>query len=251
MNNLFDIKGKVVVVTGGRIGIGRAITCGLIEQGAKAIVVGRSLNADELKEEINTSYGSKIDYISCDLSKPGDRKDLGVHILDKCGKVDILINNAGDQEREPFLNYSHSQWEYDMQLLLSSVFDLSQQIAAIMVKQGTGGKIINIGSISSFQGAKDIVGYITAKHGLIGLTKSMSIELAPYNINVNCIAPGFIDTDLLHKFDYDKEAIKSRIPKHEIGKPRDILGTVLYLCSDASKYVTGVTIPVDGGWLAR
>lgn len=251
MINLFDVQRKVAVVTGGRIGIGRAITCGLIERGVKVIVVGKSQNADELKEEINTSYGSDIDYISCDLSKPDDRKDLGFHILDKCDKVDILINNAGDQERQSFLDYSHSQWEYDIQLLLSSVFDLSQQIADIMIKQGTGGRIINIGSISSFQGAKNIVGYVTAKHGLIGLTKSMAVELAPYDINVNCIAPGFIDTDLLHKFDYDKETIESRIPKHEIGKPHDILGTVIYLCSDASKYITGVTIPVDGGWLAR
>lgn len=251
MNNPFDIQGKVAVVTGGRMGIGRAITCGLIEQGVKVIVVGKSPNADELKKEINISYGSNIDYISCDLSKFKDRKDLGSEILNKCGKVDILINNAGVQERKSFLDYSHDQWEYDIQLLLSSVFDLSQQMAGIMVKQGKGGKIINIGSISSFQGAKNIVGYVTAKHGLIGLTKSMSVELAPYNINVNCIAPGFIDTDLLHKSSCDKETIESRIPKHAIGKPQDILGTVLYLCSDASKYVTGVTIPVDGGWLAR
>lgn len=251
MSNLFSVQGKVAVVTGGRIGIGCAITCGLIERGAKVIVISRSPNANELKKEIKTSYGSDIVYISCDLSKPKDRKDLGFHILDKSGRIDILINNAGDQERKPFLDYSHRQWEYDMQLLLSSVFDLSQQVANIMVKQGTGGKIINIGSISSFQGAKNIVGYVTAKHGLIGLTKSMSIELAPYNINVNCIAPGFIETDLLDKFDYDKETIKSRIPKHKLGKPDDILGTVLYLCSEASKYVTGATIPVDGGWLAR
>jgi len=251
LENLFEVRGKVAVVTGGRIGIGRAITSGLIEWGAKVIVVAKSPNADALKKEISTSYGSEIDYISCDLSKPEARKDLGLRILGKCSKVDILINNAGNQEKESFLNYSYDQWEYDMQLLLSSVFDLSQQIAGIMVKQGTGGKIINIGSISSFQGAKNIVGYVTAKHGLIGLTKSMSVELAPYNINVNCIAPGFIDTDLLHKFDYDKKTIESRIPKHEIGKPQDILGTVLYLCSEASRYVTGVTIPVDGGWLAR
>jgi 2-deoxy-D-gluconate 3-dehydrogenase len=251
LDNLFNVQGKVAVVTGGRIGIGHAITCGLIEWGAKVIVVGKSSNADELKKEINTSYSSDIVYISCDLSKPGSRKELGPHILGKYGKVDILINNAGDQGRESFLNYSHVQWEYDMQLLLSSVFDLSQQITDIMVKQGTGGRIINVGSISSFQGARNIVGYVTAKHGLIGLTKSMAIELAPHNINVNCIAPGFIDTDLLHKFGYDRETIESRIPKHETGKPDDILGTVLYLCSDASKYVTGVTIPVDGGWLAR
>lgn len=251
MNNLFDVRGKVVIVTGGRIGIGRAITCGFIERGAKVMVIGRSAHAEELKKEIKVSYASDIDYISCDLSKPKERKDLGSRILDKCGKVDILVNNAGDQQQEPFLDYTHGQWEYDLQLLLSSVFDLSQQIADIMAKQGTGGKIVNIGSISSFQGAKNIVGYVTAKHGLIGLTKSMSVELAPYNINVNCIAPGFIDTDLLHRSDYDKAVIESRIPKHAIGQPQDILGTVLYLCSEASRYVTGVTIPVDGGWLAR
>lgn len=251
MDNLFDVQDKVVVVTGGRIGIGHTITCGLVERGAKVIVVGKSPNAEELKGEIRTAFATDIEYISCDLSRPKDRKDLGAQILEKYGKIDVLINNAGDQERATFLNYSHDQWDYDIQLLLSSVFDLSQQIANIMVKKCTGGSIINIGSISSFQGARNIVGYITAKHGLIGLTKSMAIELAPYNITVNCVAPGFIETGLLHKFEFNQELIESRIPKNKIGKPDDILGTIIFLCSEASKYVTGVTIPVDGGWLAR
>ncbi|MDD5226429.1 MAG: SDR family oxidoreductase [Candidatus Omnitrophica bacterium] len=251
MDNLFSVQGKVAVVTGGRKGIGRAITCGLIEHGAKVIVVGKSKDANKLNEEIKNSCGSGFEYIPCDLSKPEERKDLGSSILNKCKKVDILINNAGDQERKSFLDYSQSQWERDIQLLLSAVFDLSQQVAAIMVKQGCGGKIVNVGSISSFQGANNIVGYVAAKHGLIGLTKSMAVELASHNINVNCIAPGFIETDLLGKFDFDKKTVESRIPKHGLGKPRDILGTVLYLCSNASDYVTGVMIPVDGGWLAR
>lgn len=251
MKSLFDIKGKVAVVTGGRIGIGRSITCGLIEHGVKVLVVAKSPDADELKKMIKKSYDTDLNYISCDLSKPDSRRDLGKRILDMCGRIDILINNAGDQARGSFLAYSHVQWESDIQLLLSSVFDLSQQVANIMVSTQTEGRIINIGSISSFQGAKNIVGYITCKHGLIGLTKSMSVELAAYKINVNCIAPGFIDTELLRKSHYDKETIESRIPKNKIGTPDDVLGTILYLCSDASKYVTGVTIPVDGGWMAR
>jgi Dehydrogenases with different specificities (related to short-chain alcohol dehydrogenases) len=251
LKNLFSVQGKTAIITGGRTGIGRYLTIGLVERGAKVVVIARNSNAEELKAEVNTSCGANIEYISADLSNPEARKGLICRILDKCNKIDILINNAGDQERKSFLTYSHGQWEYDIQLLLTSVFDLSQQVVPIMSEQIDGGKIINIGSISSFQGARNIVGYVTAKHGLIGLTKSMAIELAEYNINVNCIAPGFIDTNLSHKFECDKETIESRIPKHKIGKPEDILGTVLYLCSDASKYVTGITIPVDGGWLAR
>jgi 2-deoxy-D-gluconate 3-dehydrogenase len=251
MIDLFNIRGKEVVVTGGRIGIGRAITCGFIERGAKVIVIGKSSKADDLKAEIKKSYSSDVTYISCDLSKPGERRNLGSRILDNCSKVDILINNAGNQERVPFLDYSHEQWDYDIQLLLSSVFDLSQQIAKIMIQNCSGGSIINIGSISSFQGARNIIGYVAAKHGLIGLTKSMAVELAPHNINVNCIAPGFIDTDLMQKFKIDKKTIEVRIPNHKIGKPIDILGTAIYLCSNASRYVTGITIPVDGGWLSR
>jgi 2-dehydro-3-deoxy-D-gluconate 5-dehydrogenase len=251
MKNRFNLQGKVAVITGGRIGIGYAITCGLIEQGVKVIVIGKSPDAEDLKEKVKKIYKEEVIYISCDLSIPNERKDLSTRILDKYGRLDILINNAGNQERESFLLYSKSQWEYDMELLLTSVFDLSQQIARIMVERGSGGSIINIGSISSFQGARNIVGYVTAKHGLIGLTKSMAVELAPNNINVNCIAPGFIETDLLHKNAFDQETIEKRIPNHRIGDPDEIVGTVIYLCSDASKYVTGITIPVDGGWLAR
>ena len=251
MDKLFDIQGKVAVVTGGRMGIGRAITCGFVQQGARVIVIGKSKSTNELKNKLNNLCGGEIEYISCDLSQHESRKNLGNKIYGKYNKIDILINNAGDQEKQSFIDYSMKQWNYDMQLLLYSVFDLSQQVADKMIKQETGGKIINIGSISSFQGAQNITGYVAAKHGLIGLTKCMAVELAKYRINVNCIAPGFIDTDLLGKFEYDRKTIESRIPFHEIGKPCDIVGTVLYLCSNASRYVTGVTIPVDGGWLAR
>ena len=251
MKKLFDLQGRVAVVTGGRSGIGLSITHGLVEMGARVIVVGKSLHANELIEEIRFTYDVDIEYISCDLSKRKERKNLVCRILEKSKKIDILINNAGDQEKEAFFDYSQDQWEYDMQLLLTSVFEMSQQISQSMVNEGICGKIVNIGSISSFQGARNIVGYVTANHGLIGLTKSMAVELAPYNINVNCIAPGFIDTDLLKKFNFDKNNIESRIPMGRIGRPEDIVGSILYLCSDASKYVTGVTIPVDGGWLAR
>ena len=251
LEKLFDLQGLVAVITGGKRGIGRSITRGLVEMGVKVIVVGKSPDADSFIKEMDPLHHANIDYIACDLQKSDNRKDLGRKIIEKSHRIDILINNAGDQTREPFLNYSQEQWEYDMQLLLTSVFDVSQQIASMMIAQNICGKIINIGSISSFQGAKNIVGYVTAKHGLIGLTKSMAIELAPFNINVNCIAPGFIETELLHKYTFDKDNIQSRLPVRRIGKPEDIVGTVVYLCSDASRYVTGITIPDDGGWLAR
>jgi NAD(P)-dependent dehydrogenase (short-subunit alcohol dehydrogenase family) len=240
MNNL---SGKIVLITGGTRGIGKAITESLLSKGADIIVIGKN-KINFFKDKI---YSKRIKYISCDLS---DNLDLQKLSILKDYKIDILINNAGNQERESFLNYSLNQWNKDIQLLLTSVFQISQLVSRSIIQNGIKGRIINIGSISSFQGAKNIVGYITAKHGLIGLTKAMAVELAPYNINVNCISPGMINTDLLNKFEYDKEIVK-RIPLGTIGVPEDIVGTVLYLCSEASNYVTGVNIPVDGGWLAR
>jgi len=244
MNDLFNLKGKTAIVTGGRIGIGRAIVDNFIEQGVKVIVVGKTFQSD-LPIDID------FDYIQCDLSDKDDRKKLKETILNSYDDIDILINNAGNQEKNSFLEYTIDQWNNQIELLLTSVFDISQHIALMMAQNNIPGRIINIGSISSFQGARNIVGYITAKHGLIGLTKSMAIELAEKNINVNCIAPGCIETDLLNKYPFDKKLMCERIPQKEIGTPDDIIGTVLYLCSSASNYVTGVTIPVDGGWLAK
>jgi 2-deoxy-D-gluconate 3-dehydrogenase len=244
MNNLFDVSGKIILITGGTRGIGLEIVESLIQTN-KIIIISKNCKNETFINYKNKEWNHET--IQCDLSNKDEVEKLRYL---ECTPIDILINNAGNQERESFINYSAEQWDKDIQLLLSSVFRLSQIISKSMITHNKKGRIINVGSISSFQGAKNIVGYITAKHGIIGLTKAMAVELAQYGINVNCISPGMIDTDLLNKFEYDKDLIK-RIPQQKLGKSEDIIGTILYLCSEASNYVTGVNIPIDGGWLSR
>lgn len=251
MANLFNVQGKTVLVTGGSRGIGKAISLAFIEKGAKVIVIGKSDNIDHLKDEAQTSFGGDIDYIQCDLSDQDQVERLCIALKYEYKSIDILVSNAGDQERCDFLSYSRKQWDKDAQLLLTTPFQLSQAVAQMMIENKKGGKIIHMGSISGLQGSRNIVGYSTMKHALIGLVKCSAIELAPYNIQVNMISPGFIETDLLNKFPMNKDDIMARIPSHKIGYPDDIIGTVLYLSSSASNYVTGVNISVDGGWLSR
>lgn len=249
----FDISGRVALVTGGRSGIGKSITLSLIEAGAKVAVIAKNNDYSKLQNEISKKYNGEILYISADLAVESQRKGLIKQVVDHFGRIDILINNAGTQNITPILDYQISNWQADMELLLTAVFDLSKQAALEMTKTG-GGRIINIASISSYQGARNICGYVTAKHGLLGLTKCFAIELAPNNILVNAIAPGQINAGIFKNKNHTPgqiDQITSRIPTHRLGEADEITGAILFLASDAGNYITGVTIPVDGGWLAR
>lgn len=251
--NTFDISGKVALITGGRSGIGKSITLGLIEAGVKVAVIAKSNDCEDLKTEISKISNEKILYISADLKHGNQRKGLIRRVVDHYGSIDILINNAGTQTVSPISKYRISDWRDDLELLLTSVFDLSKQAAQIMAKNGAG-KIINIASISSHQGARNICGYVTAKHGLLGLTKCFAIELAPDNIQVNAIAPGQFNAGIFKRAQPDQlqiNNITSRIPMHRLGEPDEIIGSIIFLASNAGNYITGTTIPVDGGWLAR
>lgn len=250
---MFDISGRVALITGGRSGIGKSITLGLIEAGAKLAIIAKSEDCHELQKEISKTSSEKIYYISADLKKQNQREGLIEKVVEHYGRIDILINNAGIQTTSPILDYDIGAWQEDIELLLTSVFDLSKQAALEMRKTG-GGKIINIASISSHQGARNICGYVTAKHGLLGLTKCFAIELAPDNIQVNAIAPGQINTGIFKQSNLDDTQISnitSRIPMHRLGEPEEIVGAVILLASDAGSYITGTTVPIDGGWLAR
>ncbi len=252
MNNLFDVSGKVALVTGGRRGLGKAMTLGLVQAGAQVAVVAKCTTADELEREI-ARLGGKCFYISADLSQPAERVGLVDQVIAHYGRLDILVNNAGIQVRAPAVDYALEQWHQDFEILLTAVLDLSQQAARVMLKQG-GGKIIHIASISSFQGARQIIGYATAKHGLVGLTKCMANEWASQNINVNAIAPGLFETDMAAHVTTDpvKSAeLRGRIPAGRFGKPEDLIGPLLFLASDASRHVHGHVLLVDGGWMGR
>ena len=250
-NNSFNLVDKVALITGGRRGIGLAIAKSLATQGVHIAVVANSDNADEIKKFV-LDKKRKFLYIKCDLTDRNSRIGLIKKVVDYFGKIDILVNNAGKQTFCPASEYKLEEWDNEIELMLTTVLDLSQQAYPCMKHEG--GKIINIASISSFQGARNIIGYSTIKHALIGMTKCMSNEWAIDNININAIAPGIIETDMSKATTEDKEKsalLKSRIPSGNFGKPEDISGTAIFLCTDASKHINGSVITVDGGWLGR
>lgn len=250
--NLFDVAGNVALVTGGRRGLGKAMAIGLATAGAKVAVVATSDEAIELGEEFRT-LGASLFYLQADLMDRNQRSNLIDQVVAHFGKIDILVNNAGLQQKAPAIEYPLASWDGDLELMLTSVLDLSQQAAHHMIRQGKG-KIIHIASISSFQGARQIVGYATAKHGIIGLTKCLANEWAAQGINVNAIAPGIFETDMASSVIADREKsaeLRGRIPSGRFGTPKDIVGPLLFLASEASSHVHGHTLLVDGGWMGR
>ena len=238
-----NLSNKVAIVTGGRRGIGRGIVIALKEAGATIINIGIVKPEEQIADK----------FICRDLSVRESRLNLIDNIVNGFGRLDILINNAGRQACHEAIDYPIEQWDYSLELLLTAPFDLSQQAASIMAVMG-GGKIVNIGSIASFQGARKICAYIAAKHALIGLTRALAVEWAKYNILVNAVVPGFIDTDMLRSLADDPvrgEQAKKRIPLNRWGTPADVANACMYLISPGADYITGTCLMVDGGWLAR
>lgn len=232
--------------------MGRGMALGLAEAGARLAVVAKSPEADELGRQI-TAVGAEFFYISADLSKPAAREGLIQRVVDRYGRLDILINNAAIYHREAALTYPIEQWNLDLEILLTAVLDLAQQAGRVMLAQG-GGKIINIASVSSFQGSRQIIGYATAKHGLVGLTKCLANEWAGRNVHVNAIAPGLFETEMVSHIMNDPARtaeMLGRIPSGRFGKPEDLVGPVLFLASEASRHVHGHVLLVDGGWMGR
>jgi 2-deoxy-D-gluconate 3-dehydrogenase len=240
---MYDLSGKVVVVTGGRRGIGRAFVEALLNSQARVIVVAKSDN----------SNGLNCPYIQCDLSVAGQRSRLIDKIVHKHGAIDILVNNAGCQYYCPAASYSLSVWENSIAVMVTAALDLSQQAYPYM-KAKEQGRIINISSLAAFQGSRNTIGYVVSKHALTGMTKCLSNEWSPFGITVNCIAPGFIETEMLEQLTSDKtrtQEMLNRIPVGRFGTPKDLTGALLFLCSDESSYMTGQSIIIDGGWRER
>lgn len=252
MSALFDISGQVALVTGGRRGLGRAMALGMADAGARVAVVAASPEASELQGEL-AGRGVDFLYIQADLTRRNEREGLVNQVVEHFGRLDILVNSAGLQQKGPAVDYATDAWDVDIELLLTAVLDLSQQAARHMILQGHG-KIVQIASISSFQGARNIIGYSTAKHGLVGLTKCLANEWAALGINVNAIAPGIFETDMAAQTLADpiKAAeLKGRVPAGCFGAPEDIVGPLLFLVSNASRHVHGHVLLVDGGWMGR
>jgi len=248
----FKLDGKVAIVTGCNTGLGQAIAIGLAEAGADIAGVARR-DAKETKEAIE-ALGRKFRLIKIDLLEPGAPKRITGAALDAFGRIDILVNNAGIIRRNDALEYTEEDWDAVMNTNLKVLFFLSQAVAKQFLKQGTGGKIINIASMLSFQGGIRIAAYTASKSGVLGITRLLANEWARYGINVNAIAPGYMETNntLALRQDEKRNAeILSRIPAGRWGKPEDLKGAAVFLASAASNYVHGYAIAVDGGWLAR
>lgn len=252
MLDMFSLEGKVAIVTGARTGLGQGMAIGLAKAGADIVGVGN--NPMEETKEIIESMGRKFLYIEADLVKQDLIDFIVQKTVDTFGKVDILVNNSGIIRRQDVLEFSDENWDDVINVNLKSVFYLSKAVANQFVKQGHGGKIINVASMLSFQGGIRVASYTASKSAISGLTKLMSNELAMHNINVNAIAPGYMatnNTQALRQDETRSKEILDRIPVGRWGIPNDLEGAAIFLASKASDYVQGIIIPVDGGWLAR
>lgn len=248
----FHLTGRVALVTGGNRGLGQAIALGLAEAGADIVCVSRSANDAEIKGQVE-GLGRKFVGLQADLAKPDDRVGLVDKAIAALGKVDILVNNAGSGTRFPPEEYPMSDWRELLEVHLISAFDLSQQAGRHMLPRGRG-KIINIGSVMSYEAGLNISAYAAAKHGIAGLTKSLAVSWSAQGINVNCIAPGYFETNMSNSLKYHPvrgPQILDRIPAGRWGMPEELKGLAVFLASDASNYMHGSVIPIDGGWLAR
>ena len=252
IENLFNLNGKVAIVTGTSRGLGKAMAIALAKAGANIVGVGVS-DMSETKEEIQ-KIGRQFLEIKADLTNTKSVDKIVSETVKKIGGIDILVNNSGTIRREDAINYTEKDWDDILNLNLKTLFFLSQKVAKQFMKQETGGKIINIASMLSFQGGIRVPAYTASKSGVMGLTKALANEWAKYNINVNAIAPGYMATDNTKQIREDEkrsQEILDRIPSGRWGTPEDLAGAVVFLASKASDYVNGHTLAVDGGWLAR
>ena len=252
MSHLFDLTGQVALVTGANTGIGQGIALGLAEAGADIVAVGRSAPT-ETAEKVQ-AVGRALHAIPADLGSTAPIADIVEEAWNAVGPVDILANNAGIIRRADSLDFSEEDWDAVMDTNLKSAFFLCQAVARRWVEAGRGGKIINIASMLSFQGGIRVPSYTASKSGLAGLTRLLACEWAAKGINVNAIAPGYIETNNTEALRADVErnaSILGRIPAGRWGDPNDLKGAAVFLASRASDYMHGAVIPVDGGWLAR
>ncbi len=238
---------KIAIVTGGASGLGLAITKKLVQCGIKTIIIGR--NENNLKE-VAESLGELCIYKVYNLQDLKGIPKLIQKIVDENGKIDILVNNAGINQKKPFTEVTDEDFQNIIQTNLASVFAVSREVTRFMLEKESG-SIINISSMAARYGIPYVISYTAAKSAIEGMTKAMAVELSPKGIRVNCVAPGFIATDMsakaLNNDPERKQKVMSRTPMGKLGEPADIAEAVYYFASDAAKYVTGVILPVDGG----
>lgn len=256
VRELLSLKNRIAVVTGGGRGIGKFIAKGLAEAGADIVLASRKFdNCVAAAKEVE-ALGVRSLPVQCDLEKTEDIGRLIEAAMKSFGRIDILVNNAGLTWGAPTLQYPLDKWEKVINVNLRAVFLLCKEVANIMVRQG-GGKIINITSVLSFRGATEemnaALAYNASKGAINALTLDLAVKLAQHHVNVNAIAPGYFDTDLIKYAKQDKDFTQkflNRIPMARLGGEDDIKGAAVFLASDASNYVTGHILCVDGGYLS-
>lgn len=250
--NLFSLEGKTALVTGANTGLGQGICVAYAKAGANVIGVARR-SCQETADKI-AEFGGSFTEIIADMSEPSAVSHIAAEAEKVCERVDILVNNAGIIKRCDAVDVTEEDWDSVIDINEKVVFFLCQTFAKKWIADKKGGKIINIASMLSYQGGIRVPAYTASKSAILGLTRALANEWASHNINVNAIAPGYMETNNtqnLRSDEHRSEEILSRIPAGRWGTPEDIAGAAIFLASDAAAYVHGFTLAVDGGWLAR
>jgi NAD(P)-dependent dehydrogenase (short-subunit alcohol dehydrogenase family) len=247
----FNLSGRIVIVTGGNSGIGHEISKTLARNGARIVVSNRRKEEGEKATRAIVEMGGDAIAVPADVSQKNSVEAMVQKVMEQFGRIDILVNSAGINIRKPALDYDESDWDQVMDINLKGTFLTCQAVGRIMVEQKRG-KIVNLSSSVEKIGMELRIAYCASKGGISQLTKCLAIEWAPYGVNVNAVAPGFMKTPLLASL-IDKDPtflpmVQGRVPLKRLGQPEEVASVVLLLVSDASNYITGQTFFVDGGW---
>ena len=248
----FSLSGKTIMVTGANTGIGQGIALSIGRAGGRVIAVGRS-TMDETAE-LMASIGAELAAVQADLGSTQDAQAMFEAAWDKHGPIDGLVNNAGIIKRVDAVNFTEDDWDSVMDINLKTMFFLSQSLGRKAIEAEREARIVNIASMLSFQGGIRVASYTASKSGVLGITRLLANEWAAKGINVNAVAPGYIETNNTEALRNDPDrsaAILGRIPAGRWGVPSDIGDAAVFLLAPASNYMHGAVIPVDGGWLAR
>ena len=255
MKNLFDLSGKVAIVIGGSRGLGRGMAKGLADAGATVVISSRGKEAlMQAAAELCAETGSVVEGMPLDITSVSAIEEFVAEVANKFGRIDILINCAGINIRKPALEYTEEEWNEVTDTQLKYVFFMNQAVGRYMVANKIKGRIINVGSISSMVGLKNMIAYCSSKGAITQMTKALANEWAQYGITVNAICPGYCFTEMTRPLLSDEAVVakyKEKIPMGRLGEAEDMATTAVYLAADASSYVTGQMIYVDGGWLVN